>query len=44
MSTADYVKTHEKLNDHLKIGAWDWQPLSEHVTQPQGEDIFEAEL
>jgi len=44
MSTADYVKTYEKLNDHIKIGAWDWQPLSEHITQPQGQDIFEVEL
>jgi hypothetical protein len=43
MSTADYVKTYEMLNDKIKIGAWDWQPLSEHVTQPQGADIFEVE-
>jgi hypothetical protein len=26
-----------------KIGAWDWQPLTEHVSQPQGEDTFEVE-
>jgi hypothetical protein len=44
MSTADYVKMYEKLNHFVNIGAWDWQPLSEHVTQPQGEDIFEVEL
>lgn len=45
MSTADYVKLYEKMNSEMyKIGAWDWQPLSEHVTQPQGEDIFEVEV
>ena len=43
-STSDYVKFYEKLNENIKIGAWDWQPLTEHVTQPQGEDIFEVVL
>jgi hypothetical protein len=45
MSTADYVKQYEAMNNATKlIGTWDWQPLSEHVTQPQGADIFEVEL
>tara|TARA_R110000868_G_scaffold44507_3_gene148527 strand:- start:2665 stop:2946 length:282 start_codon:yes stop_codon:yes gene_type:complete len=43
MSTAEYVKTYEMLNDKSKIAAWDWQPLTEHVTQPEGQDIFEVE-
>lgn len=43
LSTAAYVKLYEFMNDKIKIGAWDWQPLSEHVTQPQGVDIFEVE-
>ena len=41
MSTADYVRAYESMNN--KIGAWDWQPLTEHVSQPQGEDTFEVE-
>jgi hypothetical protein len=40
MSTADYVRAYESMNN--KIGAWDWQPLTEHVSQPQGEDTFEV--
>ncbi len=44
MSTSDYVKTYQMLNDKIKIGAWDWQPMSKHITQPQGQDIFEVEL
>lgn len=43
MSTADYVAQYQSLNHKLKINAWDWQPLSEHVSQPQGEDIFEVD-
>lgn len=39
MSTADYVRAYEALNN--KIGAWDWQPLTTHVSKPQGEDTFE---
>ena len=41
MSTADYVRAYESMNN--KIGAWDWQPLTEHLSQPQGEDTFEVE-
>ena len=41
MSTADYVRAYESMNN--KIGAWDWQALTEHVSQPQGEDTFEVE-
>lgn len=36
MSTAEYVAAYEKLNKNLT--AWDWQPLSEHVTVASGED------
>jgi hypothetical protein len=47
MSTADYVWAYETMNSANKlthrIGAWDWQPLTEHVSQPQGEDTFEVE-
>lgn len=44
MSTFDYVGIYEAMNKDFHIGAWRWQPLSEHVTQPQGQDIFEVEL
>ena len=44
MSTSDYVGVYEAMNKDSKLGAWDWQPLTEHVTQPQGEDIFEVVL
>jgi hypothetical protein len=43
MSTADYVAQYQSLNHKLMINAWDWQPLTEHVSQPQGEDTFEVE-
>jgi hypothetical protein len=36
MSTADYVAAYEILNKGLT--AWDWQPLSENITLPSGED------
>jgi hypothetical protein len=41
MSTADYVRAYESMNN--KIIPWDWQALTEHVSQPQGEDTFEVE-
>lgn len=41
MSTADYVCAYEALNN--KIRPWGWQPLTAHVSQPQGEDTFEVE-
>jgi hypothetical protein len=41
MSTADYVRAYESMNN--KIMFWDWQPLTEHISQPQGEDTFEVE-
>lgn len=43
MSTADYVAQYQSLNHKLMINAWDWQPLTENVSQPQGEDTFEVE-
>jgi hypothetical protein len=43
MSTADYVAHYQSLNHKLLIGAWDWQPLTEHISQAQGEDTFEVE-
>lgn len=43
LSTADYIGIYEAMNKDFHIGAWGWQPLSEHVTQPQGQDIFEVE-
>ena len=43
MSTADYVAQYQSLNHKLMINAWDWLPLTEHVSQPQGEDTFEVE-
>lgn len=43
MSTADYVAQYQSLNHKLMINAWDWQALTEHVSQPQGEDTFEVE-
>jgi hypothetical protein len=42
MSTADYVAQYQSLNHKLTINAWDWQALTEHVSQPQGEDTFEV--
>ena len=41
MSTADYVRAYQNMNS--KIMSWDWQALTEHVSQPQGEDTFEVE-
>jgi hypothetical protein len=41
MSTAHYVKFYENMNN--KIMPWDWQALTEHISQPQGEDTFEVE-
>jgi hypothetical protein len=41
MSTADYVRAYQNMNS--KIMPWDWLPLTEHVSQPQGEDTFEVE-
>ena len=43
MSSADYVAAYQGANHALKIIPWDWQPLTEHVSQPQGEDTFEVE-
>ena len=43
MSTADYVAAYQAANAGLLVRAWDWQPLTEHVSQPQGEDTFEVE-
>ena len=42
-STADYVATYERMNDKLKIMPWDWQPLTTHISQPQGEDLYEVD-
>ena len=44
MSTADYVHRYQVSNDNLKFSHWDWQPLSEHVSSPQGDDTFEVEV
>ena len=41
MSTADYVRAYQNMNS--KIMPWDWQALTEHVSQPQGEETFEVE-
>jgi hypothetical protein len=41
MSTADYVRAYESMNN--KTMPWDWQPLTEHISQAQGEDTFEVE-
>ena len=41
MSTADYVRAYQNMNS--KIIPWDWQALTEHVSQAQGEDTFEVE-
>ena len=43
MSTVDYVAQYQSLNHKLMINAWDWQPLTEHISQAQGEDTFEVE-
>jgi hypothetical protein len=43
ISTADYVAQYQSLNHKLMINAWDWQTLTEHVSQAQGEDTFEVE-
>jgi hypothetical protein len=43
MSTADYVNSYQIANDNLKIRAWGWQALTEHVSEPQGFDAYEAE-
>jgi hypothetical protein len=43
MSTADYVNSYQIANDNLKIRAWDWQPLTEHVSEPQGFDSYGVE-
>ena len=44
MSTAEYVAAYRAANSSRCLIEWDWQPMSEHVTQPQGQDIFEVEL
>jgi hypothetical protein len=41
MSTADYVRAYESMNN--KIMPWGWQALTENLSQPQGEDTFEVE-
>ena len=41
MSTADYVRAYQNMNS--KIMPWDWQALTEHISQVQGEDTFEVE-
>ena len=41
MSTADYVRAYQNMNS--KIMPWDWQPLTEHLSQPQGFDSYEVE-
>ena len=43
MSTADYVAAYQAANAGLLVKAWDWQPLNEHVSQPQGFDAYEVE-
>ena len=43
MSTADYVAAYRAANSSRCLIEWDWQPLTEHVSQPQGEDTFEVE-
>jgi len=41
MSTADYVRAYENMNG--KTMPWGWQALTEHISQPQGEDTFEVQ-
>ena len=43
MSTADYVAQYQGVNAKLLIGAWDWQPLTEHVSITQGFDTYEQD-
>ena len=43
MSTADYVAAYRAANSSRCLIEWDWLPLTEHVSQPQGEDTFEVE-
>lgn len=43
MSTAGYVAAYRAANSSRCLIEWDWQPLTEHVSQPQGEDTFEVE-
>ena len=41
ISTAAYVAAYENMNPSIRV--WDWQPLTEHVSQPQGFDAYEVE-
>ena len=41
MSTADYVRAYESMNS--KIMPWEWQALTQHVSQAQGFDSYEVE-
>ena len=43
MSTADYVAAYRAANSSRCLIEWDWQALTEHVSQPQGFDSFEVE-
>lgn len=43
MSTAEYVAVYRAAYSRY-LKDWDWQPLSEHVSSPQGEDTFEVEV
>lgn len=42
MGTAAYVAAYQAANANQMLKVWDWQPLTTHVTQPQGEDTFEV--
>jgi hypothetical protein len=43
MSTADYVAAYRSANSSRCILDWDWQPLTEHVSVPQGFDAYEVD-
>jgi len=42
MSTADYVAAYRSANSSRCLIDWQWQSLSEHITQPEGQDLFEV--
>ena len=43
MSTAAYVFLYQARNSGALIRSWDWAPLSEHVSVPEGVDSQELD-
>lgn len=43
MSTRDYVESYQSMNHKLQLtNNYDLNNLTTHITQPQGQDLFEV--